>query len=120
MIFSVPLSKNSNPLRRIASNRLLTREGLVLHPLVTLDEQGEVVEVCRSEAPDREPFTEFYAGVLVIGLEEELIPGLQKSREPLTKWLPALLTDRQTLHLITGLDYPTLTPTSDLRIQPIR
>lgn len=92
----------------------------MLHPIVTLDEQGEVIEVCRSEAPDREPFTEFYAGLLVIGLREELIPGLQKSREPLTKWLPALLTDRQTLYLITGLDYPTLTPTPNTRIQPLR
>ncbi len=92
----------------------------MLHPLVTLDEQGEVVEVCRSEAPDREPFTEFYAGVLVLGLEEELIPELPKRREPLAERLPGLLTDRQTLHLLTGLDYPTLTPTPDLRIQPIR
>lgn len=92
----------------------------MLHPLVTLDKQGEVVEVRCSEAPDREPFTEFYAGVLVLGLEEEQIPELPKSREPLTKWLPALLTDRQTLYLLTGLDYPTLTPTPNTRIQPLR
>ena len=63
MSFSVPLSKTSNPLRRIASNKLLTREGITLHPLVELDDRGEVVRIVACPEPDREPYTEFYAGI---------------------------------------------------------
>lgn len=120
MSFSVPLSKTSKPLRRIASNKLLSREGITLHPLVELDDRGEVVRIITCPEPDREPYTEFYAGLLVIGLTEAAIEQLQKSREPLTEWLPAILTDQPLLHLVTGLNYSTLCPTPDLRIQRIR
>lgn len=120
MSFSVPLSKTSKPLRRIASNKLLSREGITLHPLAELNDRGEVVRIVACPEPDREPYTEFYAGLLVIGLTEAAIEQLQKSREPLTEWLPAILTDQPLLHLVTGLDYMTLSPTPDLRIQRIR
>lgn len=92
----------------------------MLHPLVTLGEQGEVVAVRSTENPDREPFTEFYAGLLVLGLTEELIRQLPKNREPLEKWLPALLTDQPTLHLVTGLDPTTLCPTPRIRVRRLK
>lgn len=116
----MPPSKSRNKLRKIASNRLLRRTGLLRNLLVRLNEQGEVVEVRTTENPDREPFTEFYAGLLVLGLDREQIEQVLKSREPLHEWLPALLTDQPTLHLVTGLDPASLCATPSVRVQRLK
>lgn len=38
------------------------------HPLVEVDERGTILRIDTCEAPDREPLTEFYAGILLPGL----------------------------------------------------
>lgn len=50
--------------RKIASNWLWTPEGFLRRPLVTLDDGGRILDVRTCDAPDREPFTEFHAGLL--------------------------------------------------------
>ena len=62
---------SSVPPRRIASNWLWTPEGFLRRPLVTLDDGGRILDVRTCDAPDREPFTEFYAGVLVAGFPSD-------------------------------------------------
>lgn len=116
---SVFRSKTSNPLRRIASNKFLTREGVLQHPLIELDDRGEVVRIVACAEPDREPYTEFYAGLLVMGLQKEGIERVKISREPLHEWLPKELTEKGGLHLLTGLDYTTMTPTEKIKIEKI-
>ncbi len=53
--------------RKIASNWLWTPEGFLRRPLVTLDDGGRILDVRTCDAPDREPFTEFHAGLLTPG-----------------------------------------------------
>ncbi len=53
--------------RKIASNWLWTPEGFLRRPLVTLDDGGRILDVRTCDDPDREPFTEFHAGLLTPG-----------------------------------------------------
>lgn len=53
------------PFRKIASNGLWTPDGVMRHPLVTLSGEGCVIATTECVDPDRQPFTEFYAGLLV-------------------------------------------------------
>ena len=53
--------------RKIASNWLWTPEGFLRRPLVTLDDGGRILDVRTCDAPDREHFTEFHAGLLTPG-----------------------------------------------------
>ncbi len=53
--------------RKIASNWLWTPEGFLRRPLVTLDDGGRILDVRTCDAPDRESFTEFHAGLLTPG-----------------------------------------------------
>lgn len=92
---------------------------MVVSPLVTLNEQGLVVQVTNTSAPDREPFTEFYAGLLVVGLNEMLAAEVMQSTQPLTEWLPSRLTDNSELWLLSSLDFQTLRPTPQTHIQRI-
>lgn len=54
--------------RRIASNWLLTDKGLVRNPVVEFDPEGTILHIRTAGHPDREPFTEFHAGILLPGL----------------------------------------------------
>jgi len=54
--------------RRIATHYLLTKEGWLRNPLVEVAPDGTILRVTTTEHPDREPFTEFYAGLLLPGL----------------------------------------------------
>lgn len=47
---------------------LLTPHGWLRNPLVELAEDGTILAIRTSSAPDREPLTEFYAGALLPGL----------------------------------------------------
>lgn len=58
---------NSSPSRRIASNWLLTDSGWLRNPVAEIDAGGGILRITTSEHPDREPFTEFHAGLLVRG-----------------------------------------------------
>ncbi len=53
--------------RKIASNWLWTPEGFLRRPLVTLDDGSRILDVRTCDDPDREPFTEFHAGLLTPG-----------------------------------------------------
>lgn len=106
-------------MRKIASNKLINRHGLLLNPLVELDDRGLIVRVTTTARPDREPFTEFYAGLLVVGLDNVHTEELLRCLQPLTEWLPSRLTDSSELYLLTGLDFKTLSPTPQTRIQRI-
>ena len=104
--------------RRIASNLLLDSRGLHRNPLVELDDGGGFVSVRCEPQPDREPFTEFYAGLLVVGLEGFDPAQLHADR---TTPLPELLTphlnpDNRRVVLLTGLDYDRLTTTDRTRL----
>lgn len=54
--------------RRIASHGLLTDRGWLRNPLVEIGPDGTILSVATCEHPDREPYTEFYAGMLLPGL----------------------------------------------------
>ena len=78
-------------MRKIASNKLLTREGLLEHPLLEVDDAGHILSIRTSADPDREPFTEFYAGLLIVGLDAELIERTKKDNAALLDTLTSLL-----------------------------
>ncbi len=98
-------------MRRIASNKLLTREGILEHPLLEVDDTGCILSIRTTSDPDREPFTEFYAGLLVVGLNAELVERTKKDNASLLDTLPSLLHPNEGLYLVTGIDYRTLQPT---------
>ena len=99
------------PSRKIASNALLTADG-VLHsrPLLCFDTAGAVVAVDFCEHPDREPFTEFRAGIVVMGLSREAFEGVCLDHTtPITELLPPLMEpDSTQAALLTGLNYATM------------
>ena len=108
------------PARKIASNHLLTPDGrLVAHPLVELNDEGLVVHISTCATPDREPFTEFYAGLLVVGLDERLFALVsQDTTTPITTLLPPLIDPQhRRLVLLTGIHYETMTLTERSRIR---
>lgn len=53
--------------RRIASHFLWTETGWLRNPIVETAPDGTILRLSVCERPDREPFTEFYAGALVPG-----------------------------------------------------
>ncbi len=59
---------SSRSSRRIASNMLLRGGELFRNPVVEVDQGGKILAIeCGVESLDREPSTEFYAGVMVAG-----------------------------------------------------
>lgn len=108
--------------RKIASNLLLTAAGEVVRdPLVELAADGTLSAIRRCAAADREPFTAFYAGLLVPGFPADYraaFEALQKAApQPLQELLPPLLDPQEgVLVLLSGLDYErlTLTPRSEI------
>lgn len=105
-------------MRKIASNLLLDRGGLHRDPLVELDEEGQLASVRFVSHPDREPFTEFFAGLLVVGLEGFNPAQLQADHTtPLPELLaPYLHPESRRAVLLTGLNYDRLTATDRTRI----
>lgn len=68
------------PFRKIASNRLWTPGGVLRHPVVTLSAQGRIVGVAACDEPDRQPFTEFYAGLLVADFPADYRAAFERLR----------------------------------------
>lgn len=62
------MNSSAQPFRRIASNWLWTPQGLLRNPLVEVEADGRIHSVTTCAEPDRQSFTEFYAGVLAPGL----------------------------------------------------
>jgi hypothetical protein len=106
------------PSRKIASNALLTADG-VLHsrPLIRFDAAGAVVAVDFCEHPDREPFTEFRAGIVVLGFSREAFEAVRHNHDtPITELLPPWMEhDATRASLLTGLDYTTMRLTEQSR-----
>lgn len=108
------------PPRKIASNLLWTPQGVVRHPLVELADDGRVLSVAACFDPDRQPFVEFRAGLLVPDFPADfraafaaLAPG-----RPLSESLPSILVPGQGIAvIISGLDYDSLTLTSTARVE---
>lgn len=107
------MNSSEQPLRRIASNRLWTPQGIVPWPLVTFSSDGRVLSVETCPDPDRRAGTEFYAGLLVGDFPADYRRAfdalLARSAEPLTATLPALLAPGSGVWVVlSGLDYATL------------
>lgn len=108
------------PPRKIASNLLWTPQGVVRHPLVEVADDGRVLSVASCVDPDRLPFVEFRAGLLVPDFPADFrtaFDALPPDR-PLSESLPPILTPgRGVLVVISGLDYDTLRLTPAARIE---
>lgn len=105
--------------RKIASNLLWTPQGIVRNPMVTLSVGGSVcaVEVC--DSPDNQPFTEFYAGLLVLDFPADYqtaFKWLRAQHQPLPELLPHL-PKGSAIVVLSGLNYTDLRLLSDSRIQ---
>lgn len=116
------MNSSGQPIRWIASNRLWTPQGLLQNPLVTLAADGSVLSVDICSDPDRQPFTEFYAGILVLRFPADfrtVFAGLLlDTQTPLPEVLAALITpDGGIPVVISGVDYTTLslTPLAQIR-----
>lgn len=111
------------PLRRIASNLLWTPGGLLHDPLLEIAADGRVSHVASCSAPDRRPFTEFYAGLLVPDFPAAYrgtFDVLLRAGRPLTEMLPAFVPAPQgCLVVISGLDYAAMRLTVRSRILKI-
>ena len=109
------------PSRKIASNALLRGDGTLLRqPLIGLDTEGRVVSVAHCAEPDREPFTEFYAGVLVVGLSRAAFEAVRDNHTtPLTTLLPPHLAENGRPALLSGLDYATMCFTAASRYEAL-
>lgn len=103
--------------RKIASNLLFDGHTLHRNPLVELSDEGEVLRVTIVEHPDSEAFTEFYAGMLVVGLDPAMLPQLITDHTTsLHELLPQKIDPaRGRLTLLTGLDYTLLRFTTESR-----
>lgn len=108
------------PPRKIASNLLWTPQGIVRHPLVELTDDGRVLSVASCPDPDRQPFVEFRAGLLVPDFPADFraaFAALAPDR-PLSESLPPLLVPgRGIAVIISGLDYDSLTLAPAARIE---
>lgn len=108
-------------MRRIASNYIWTRErGFERHPVAEISAAGEISSLRLLDDPDREPFTEFYSGVLVAGFpldERAAFAAMLRRRElPLEELLRECVSSEGSVVVISGLDYERmrLTPQSCL------
>ena len=101
------MSSSVQPSEKIASNWLFTRDGEWLrYPLVERTDGGAFC-ISLTDAPDRSPFTEFRAGVVVEGLPREAFESVAHDYStPLEELLPPLMVaDDRSLALLSGLDY---------------
>ena len=109
-------------IRRIASNLLWTPQGVVRNPLVEMAADGRLLSVVECPAPDRSPFTEFYAGLLVPDFPADyrraFAAMLALPEIPLPEQLRALpQSSIGVTVVVSGLDYTAmlLTPQSQIR-----
>lgn len=109
--------------RRIASNWLWLDGRLSRDPVVELSADGSLLSCARCEAPDREPFTEFCAGVLVADFPADWRGGFEwlcaRRERPLAELLAALPRSAAggVWVLLSGLDYATMRLTDSSRIR---
>ncbi len=99
---------------------------MVVNPLVELDAAGRIRAVTVCTEPDREPFTEFYAGVLVADFPADYRAAFRQMltarnrplEEQLAESLPSGAATEGVLVVIAGLDYAPLrlTDASTIRL----
>lgn len=112
------------PIRRIASNLLWTAEGIVRNPLLEVAADGTVCRAGTCDAPDRVPFAEFYAGLLVPGFPADWQQAFARiaadAATPLDEQLRRLPpSPGGVLVVISGLDYERMLLTPDSRIRSL-
>ncbi|HIW66163.1 MAG TPA: cytosine deaminase [Candidatus Alistipes intestinipullorum] len=117
-------SSEQPPVRRIASNRLWTPQGVVRWPLVTLSAEGRMLSVEECSDPDRRAGTEFYAGLLVFGFPADYRRAfaelISRSEEPLMITLPLVVLPEGGIPVVlSGLDYATLRLTPHAQVRPL-
>lgn len=113
------------PFRKIASNALWTPGGVVRRPLVTLSAEGRIVEIVECADPDRLPFTEFYAGLLVADFPADYRAVFDElcthaAARPLDEALRSVVPAANgCLVVLSGLEYAPLRLTPQARIRLI-
>ncbi len=110
--------------RKIASNLLWTPQGVVRDPLVELADDGGLRSLATCTDPDRVPFVEFYAGLLVFDFPADFRVAFAALRatpgESLAERLPELIVPGEGIPVvISGLDYASLRLTPASRIEKI-
>ncbi len=106
--------------RRIASNLLWTPQGVLRNPLAVFGPDGRLLRIESCAEPDRQPATEFYAGLLVLDFPsdyEAVFSKLRAERASLSERLPHYVPASPGCPVVlSGLDYDTLrlTPQSSI------
>ena len=102
--------------RRIASNLLWTPQGVIRRPLAVFGPDGRLLRIEPCAEPDRQPATEFYAGLLVLDFPadyEAVFAKLRAERASLYECLPHYVPATPGCPVVlSGLDYDTLRLTS--------
>ena len=102
--------------RRIASNLLWTPQGVIRHPLAVFGPEGCLLRIEPCAEPDRQPATEFYAGLLVLDFPtdyETLFSKLRAEWASLSERLPHYVPAAPGRPVVlSGLDYDALRLTS--------
>lgn len=109
--------------RRIASNLLWTPQGVVRNPLVPFSPEGRPLRIESCAEPDRQPATEFHAGLLVLDFPADydaFFPQWCAERASLSERLPHHVpADSGIAVVLSGLDYDELRLTPESRIRPV-
>ena len=109
--------------RRIASHLLWTPQGVVRNPLVVFSSDGRPLRVEQCADPDRQPATEFYAGLLVFDFPPNYGTFFGKwcaEQAPLRERLPQCVPAPQGIAVVlSGMDYDELRLTPQARITPV-
>lgn len=109
--------------RRIASNLLWTPQGIVRNPLVTFSPEGRSLRIEQCPDPDRQPATEFRAGLLVLDFPADyatVFAAMLAERAPLSELLPCYVPAEAGIAVVlSGLDYDGLRLTPQSRIRPV-
>lgn len=129
MSFSATSHPTPPPCRRIASNWLWTGNGFARRPLIALDATGRLAALDTCAEPDREPLTEFYAGVVVGGFPADWRTAfarlMQERRRPLAELLaemeipsPGQGPEEGIWVVLSGLEYdpPRLSAQAAIRL----
>lgn len=109
--------------RRIASNLLWTPQGVVRNPLVVFASDGRPLRVEQCADPDRQPATEFYAGLLILDFPADYAAFFGNwcaEQAPLRERLPLCVPAPQGIAVVlSGIDYDELRLTPQTRITPV-
>ncbi len=99
---------------------------MVRNPLVGFDSSGCAVEILSCDEPDRKPFTEFYAGLMVLDFpvrwRETFSAMMQRRDKPLEELLEEIVlptSETTCTVIISGMEYSPLRLTAQSEIVKI-